>query len=313
MIDGNESNTKKRLCSSIGLPETASDEQIKRRMEQYRELDKKNYPDGSNTLKLIEKVYQSYINSLAEQEMNEIDIKEDEPAVDDQEPIAFDDTFIKMTNKKHDDLKKQEMEESKPSKKYKIHKQDKPRQAKKLHLNKDKFIKIVIGGVVVLIAITAGYNINEAFKNAIEEGRKNITNDETITYVDQDIEEYSFDYEVMPGDTLSGIKERFSATKVVGADGDRIYDGQVLKVYTNIEEIAKGGQKLYDAIQEEKEPTSFEEYVVQPGDKLPEIADKFGVTCDDIMRYNPQIKDIATIYAGDTYQIPQWEKTNVKK
>ena len=45
-------------------------------------------------------------------------------------------------------------------------------------------------------------------------------------------------------------------------------------------------------------------YIVQPGDTMYSIASMFGVSLDDLVKANPQIKDPSTIYPGQTIHIP---------
>ena len=172
---------------------------------------------------------------------------------------------------------------------------------------KGKITIVFVGGTVVV-----GVGIFSFIDNMLDNHKK--TNLNPQSNIEQRNTEYNFKYTVKAGDTLSGLKYRFDATHIeTGRNDSSIYMNEVITIYTYNKEIAKQGQEMYEEEQQENEPTSFEEYTVQEGDTLPEIADKFGVTCDDIMRYNDQIKDIRTIYAGDTYKIPQWDKTNVKK
>jgi len=46
-------------------------------------------------------------------------------------------------------------------------------------------------------------------------------------------------------------------------------------------------------------------YVVQAGDTLSAIARKCGVSLDDLLAANPQIKDPASIYPGQQIRIPR--------
>ena len=49
--------------------------------------------------------------------------------------------------------------------------------------------------------------------------------------------------------------------------------------------------------------TALSIYTIQPGDNLTKIANEMGVTVDDILKQNPQIKDKNKIFPGDTIQI----------
>ena len=81
------------------------------------------------------------------------------------------------------------------------------------------------------------------------------------------------EYTVQPGDTLSGIAAKFGTTyqKIAVdngiADPNRIYPGQVFKIYTD-----GGSNEQY--------------YTVQPGDTLSGIAAKFGTTYQKIAADN---------------------------
>ena len=50
---------------------------------------------------------------------------------------------------------------------------------------------------------------------------------------------------------------------------------------------------------------SYFEYKIVKGDCLINIAKKFGVTVNAILKLNPKIKDPNLIYAGDTIKIPK--------
>ena len=99
----------------------------------------------------------------------------------------------------------------------------------------------------------------------------------------------SFQYTVQSGDTLSEIAERFEVSlKALEAanpqikNPDVIFPGQVIFV-----------------------PTSHHHhYVVQSGDTLSEIAERFGVSLKALEAANPQIKNPDVIFPGQHIRIP---------
>ena len=100
-------------------------------------------------------------------------------------------------------------------------------------------------------------------------------------------------YTVQSGDTLSGIAERYGVTVSQLcqwnsiANPNLIYVGQVLTIYPNI-------SSSY---------TSHEiDYTVQYGNTLSGIAQKFGVTVQDLCQWNG-ITDLNQIYAGQVLKI----------
>ncbi|MGH3797573.1 MAG: LysM peptidoglycan-binding domain-containing protein [Pseudonocardiaceae bacterium] len=95
-------------------------------------------------------------------------------------------------------------------------------------------------------------------------------------------------YIVQPGDTLSGIAEKFdvSLSDLEKAnpqitDPDRIFPGEVVYI-----------------------PGSQRTYIVQPGDTLSGIAEKFDVSLSDLEKANPQITDPDRIFPGQAIHIP---------
>ena len=95
-------------------------------------------------------------------------------------------------------------------------------------------------------------------------------------------------YTVRPGDTLSGIAERFgvSLDALIAAnpqisDPDRIFPGEVITI-----------------------PRTRRTYVVQAGDTLSDIAQRFGVGLQALIAANPQISNPDRIFPGQVINIP---------
>ena len=101
----------------------------------------------------------------------------------------------------------------------------------------------------------------------------------------------TFEYTVQPGDTLWAISRRFGVTieDILSLndipDPSRIFPGQVL--------IIPGAAPP-------PEPTT---YVVQPGDTLWSISQRFGVSLSDLIELN-DLADPSLIYPGQTLLIP---------
>ena len=100
--------------------------------------------------------------------------------------------------------------------------------------------------------------------------------------------------------------------------GGLLYEDEVVTVYTTNEKIAEAGQRQFKKDTGIKELSSYEEYVVRKGDTLPSIAEKYNVSVDEILKYNPNIKDVQMIYEWDTIIIPieykiENEQSSIKK
>lgn len=104
-------------------------------------------------------------------------------------------------------------------------------------------------------------------------------------------------YTVQAGDTLSGIAERFGSTVDTLArtnnisNPDRIYVGQVLSIPGT------------DPVTPPPAPAPSTTYMVQAGDTLSGIADRFGTTVDSLARTN-NISNPNLIYPGQVLTIP---------
>lgn len=107
-------------------------------------------------------------------------------------------------------------------------------------------------------------------------------------------------YVVQSGDTLSGIAERFgvSVDQLCEwndiSDPNLIYVGQVLKLYGGSDSNTSG----------EKPSTGSQEitYVVQSGNTLSGIAERFGVTVEQLCQWN-DISNPNLIYVGQVLKI----------
>lgn len=104
-------------------------------------------------------------------------------------------------------------------------------------------------------------------------------------------------YTVQSGDTLYRIAQRYGVTvnQILQANPDitdpsLIYPGQTINI------PAAGRQT----------------YTVRAGDTLYRIAQRFGVTVNQILQANPQITNPALIYPGQVITIPSGEKTTIE-
>lgn len=101
-------------------------------------------------------------------------------------------------------------------------------------------------------------------------------------------------YIVEQGDTLSGIARRYGVTvnELARAnaisDPDRIYAGQVLRIYTSFGTANEN---------------ACASYVVRRGDTLSAIARRFGTSVSDIVAAN-ELKDPDEIYPGEVIKLP---------
>lgn len=116
---------------------------------------------------------------------------------------------------------------------------------------------------------------------------------------------YTFKYKVEYGDTIYALEKRFDC-KIKTSDSI-LREGMVLDITTSNKELADEMNDEFDL--ENKKFDYFEYYTIQKGDTLPEIANNYGVSCDDIMKYNSSIESINKIVAGQTIKIPQNEKS----
>ncbi len=106
-----------------------------------------------------------------------------------------------------------------------------------------------------------------------------------------------FNYVVQPGDTLFFIAQRFgvSLSALIAAnpeiaDPNFIFPGQIILIPV-AEELPPP-------------PSGGSVYIVQPGDTLFSIAQRFGVNLDELIAANPQITDPNIIFTGQFIIIP---------
>ncbi|WP_122638594.1 LysM peptidoglycan-binding domain-containing protein [Romboutsia sp. Marseille-P6047] len=127
----------------------------------------------------------------------------------------------------------------------------------------------------------------------IEGERKPESNQSSVIY-----------YTVQKGDTLSGIAQRFGTTVAQLAsinniqNPNLIYVGQVLKIYTSSRNIISRKKNFYRT------------YVVQRGDTLSGIAQRFDTTVDELVKLN-DISNPNLIYIGEILKIPTTK--NIKR
>lgn len=105
-------------------------------------------------------------------------------------------------------------------------------------------------------------------------------------------------YIVARGDTLKALAARFGTTMDVLAslngiaNYNLIYEGQRLTVPSG------------SGVPVPPPPSGGTTYTVQKGDTLRKIADRLGVTVNDILKINPQITNANVIYVGQVINLP---------
>ncbi|MFI5144865.1 MAG: LysM peptidoglycan-binding domain-containing protein [Ignavibacteria bacterium] len=110
-------------------------------------------------------------------------------------------------------------------------------------------------------------------------------------------------YTVKTGDNLTEIADKYDVTIEQikdwnELDKDIIYEGQVLKLYSEKKSTSKETKKA-------------KTYTVKSGDNLTDIADKFGVTVSDIKDWNDLDKDV--IYEGQVLKFYDGKQTSKNK
>jgi LysM repeat protein len=112
-------------------------------------------------------------------------------------------------------------------------------------------------------------------------------------------------YVVARGDTLKALASRFGTTMDALASLNAIYnynlifEGQRLTVPS-----AGTNPPPHSPPPSSPPPTSGTRYTVQRGDTLRKIADRIGVSVNDILAVNPQIVNPNLIYVGQVINLP---------
>ncbi|MBW7651033.1 C40 family peptidase [Anoxybacillus sp. ST4] len=123
-------------------------------------------------------------------------------------------------------------------------------------------------------------------------------------------------YTIQRGDTLSTIARQYNTTVTrllelnpSITDVNRIYVGQTLTVPTT---NTTTNQLISPTpVTQPTAPTNSasKSYIVQPGDTLSTIAQKFNVTVNDLLALNPTITNVNFIRVGQTINVPlSWEE-----
>lgn len=108
-------------------------------------------------------------------------------------------------------------------------------------------------------------------------------------------------YVVMRGDTLKALAARFNTSmeSIAMLSGisnyNLIYEGQRIIIPTSMIAIPTPIVTL---------PPIGGTYIVQKGDTLRKIADRIGVTVNDILAVNPQITNASLIFVGQVISLP---------
>lgn len=103
----------------------------------------------------------------------------------------------------------------------------------------------------------------------------------------------TFLYRVQSGDTLYRLAQRYGTTVSAilavnpGIDPNRLSIGQMICIPGQVQPICSGQM-----------------YTVRPGDTLSAIAQRFGVTLQQILAVNPQITNANVIFIGQSVCIP---------
>ncbi len=107
-------------------------------------------------------------------------------------------------------------------------------------------------------------------------------------------------YVVARGDTLKSLAARFGTTMDVLASLNAIYNYNL--IYEGQRLIVPNGVIVTPP--PVTPPPSSGTYTVQKGDTLRKIADRIGVTVNDILAVNPQIVNPSLIYTGQVINLP---------
>lgn len=109
-------------------------------------------------------------------------------------------------------------------------------------------------------------------------------------------------YIVTRGDTLKSLAARFGTSMDMLASLNAITNYNL--IYEGQRMIVPSGNAVPVPPPTTPPPTSGTTYTVQKGDTLRKIADRIGVTVDDILKVNPQIANANVIYVGQVINLP---------
>ncbi len=108
-------------------------------------------------------------------------------------------------------------------------------------------------------------------------------------------------YVVEPGDSLSGIADKYD----INVDDIKNYNPGIKDIsYIRVGQKLIIPTKIIDQVEQADSPSGSTTYVVELGDSLSAIAEKYNVSIDDIKKHNPEIKDISYIKVGQKIKIP---------
>ena len=119
----------------------------------------------------------------------------------------------------------------------------------------------------------------------------------------------SFVYIVSPGDTLKIIANRYGTSMDAIASLNGIYNYNLIFTgqQLNIPSASYVQPVYYPVFQPVYGPT----YVVQPGDTLKILANRWGVTIYDILAINSQITNANYLYVGQVINRPGFSSTSI--
>ena len=145
-------------------------------------------------------------------------------------------------------------------------------------------------------------NINKIY-TAMENIGKQVTENVQENNNEYDTMNFNQEHIVNKGETLSEIAKKYNLTYQELADYNNISDpnyieiGQVIKI---------------PEVKEESKTTSKNEYIVNKGETLSEIAKKYNLTYQELAEYN-NISDPNYIEIGQVIKIPETKEEETKK
>lgn len=122
----------------------------------------------------------------------------------------------------------------------------------------------------------------------------------------------SCDYIVQANENIYNLRNKFFDVEIVKDDPNNDPymnpnlppEGTHIKAYVLDEILAKKLQAEYDKYIESKKPIDWKTYTPKPGETLPDVAFKLGTTCNILIKYNDNITDTNTVYAGVEVKAP---------